>query len=60
MLIYLQVEKLRFICATLLEVTQGQNMELVIERAKSHFLALLDVLARLDSKVSDRLAALYA
>ncbi|KAM6525883.1 hypothetical protein FALCPG4_011415 [Fusarium falciforme] len=54
------VEKLRFICATLLEITQGQNMELVIERAKSHFLALLDVLSRLDSKVSDRLAALYA
>jgi hypothetical protein len=55
----LQVEKLRYICAILLEVIQGHEIDLVAERARWHFTALLDILSRLDSNVSARLAERY-
>jgi hypothetical protein len=56
---FLQVEKLRYICAILLEVIQGHEIDLVVERARRHFTALLDILSRLDSNVSARLAERY-
>ncbi|CAH0028754.1 unnamed protein product [Clonostachys rhizophaga] len=52
-------EKLRYICATLLEVMQGQESVQVLARAKKHFFGLLDYLSRLNSQVSDKLARLY-
>ncbi|CAG9984507.1 unnamed protein product [Clonostachys byssicola] len=54
-----QAEKLRYICATLLEVMQGQESVHVLTRAKKHFFGLLDYLSRLNSRVSDKLARLY-
>ncbi|KAJ3454114.1 hypothetical protein MRS44_018008 [Fusarium solani] len=50
------VEKLRLVCATLLEVLQNCESVHVLERAKSHFAALLDVLSKLNSRVSEKLA----
>ncbi|KAH7462386.1 hypothetical protein FOMA001_g18526 [Fusarium oxysporum f. sp. matthiolae] len=53
------VEKLRYVCATLLEVMQSHESSLVVNRAKTHFDVLLDYLSRLNSRVSERLAATY-
>ncbi|RTE84390.1 hypothetical protein BHE90_001028 [Fusarium euwallaceae] len=44
------VEKLRLVCATLLEVLQNCESVHILERAKSHFAALLDVLSKLNSR----------
>ncbi|TFB00524.1 hypothetical protein CCMA1212_007846 [Trichoderma ghanense] len=52
-------EKLRYICATLLEVMQGQESVQIVTRAKKHFTALLDHLSKLNSRVSEKLAQLY-
>jgi hypothetical protein len=61
-----QVEKLRYICAVLLDIIQQQQQQqgpntsdLVADRAKWHFTALLDVISRLDSRVSARLVETY-
>jgi hypothetical protein len=63
-LISSQVEKLRYICAVLLEIIQQQQQgpntsDLVSDRAKWHFTELLDVISRLDSRVSARLVETY-
>ncbi|KAH7159718.1 hypothetical protein B0J13DRAFT_602351 [Dactylonectria estremocensis] len=50
-------EKLRYVCVTLLEVMQEQEMAQVVERARAHFVLLLDYLSKLNSRVSDKLAA---
>ena len=55
-LLSIQVEKLRLVCVTLLEVLQNCESVPVLERAKSHFDALLDVLSKLNSRVSEKLA----
>ncbi|KAL3452039.1 hypothetical protein BJX65DRAFT_303753 [Aspergillus insuetus] len=59
------VEKLCYICAVLLDFIQQQQQQgpntsdQVGERAKWHFTALLDVISRLDSRISARLVETY-
>ncbi|KAH7143721.1 hypothetical protein EDB81DRAFT_503133 [Dactylonectria macrodidyma] len=50
-------EKLRYVCVALLEVVQEHEMAQIIERARAHFILLLDYLSNLNSRVSDKLAA---
>ncbi|KAJ3544856.1 hypothetical protein NM208_g2821 [Fusarium decemcellulare] len=52
-------EKLRYVCATLLEVTQRNESTLILTRAKKHLDALLDYLSKLESRVSDKLTEQY-
>jgi hypothetical protein len=51
----LEVEKIRRIGVTLLELIQQSHNLALTERAKSLFFTLLDVLSRLDSRVSEEL-----
>jgi hypothetical protein len=51
----LKVEKIRRIGVTLLELIQQSHNLALTERAKSLFFTLLDVLSRLDSRVSEEL-----
>lgn len=50
-----QVEQIRRMGATLLKIVQETDNSSLKERAKSLFLTLLDVLSRLDSRVSEEL-----
>ncbi|KAH6633807.1 hypothetical protein C7974DRAFT_308974 [Boeremia exigua] len=49
------VEKIRRVGVTLLEIVHEVNSLALVERAKSLFLVLLDVLALLDSRISEEL-----
>jgi len=50
-----QVQMIRRMGATLLNIVQETDNTSLKERAKSLFLTLLDVLSRLDSRVSEEL-----
>lgn len=49
------VEKIRFVCANLLEVMETDHSTTITQKAHEYFTRLLDTLSRLDSKVSAKL-----
>ncbi|WAO97401.1 Zn(2)-C6 fungal-type domain-containing protein [Fusarium falciforme] len=53
-------EKLRYVCAALLEITQKNDSAHLLMRAKKHLDALLDYLSKLESRVSATLTAISA
>ena len=55
LLMPIQVEKIRLIGASLLEVIHENENSPLVARARADFSVLLDILARLDSKASDAL-----
>lgn len=56
----MKVMKIRRVGATLLQVMQSSGNAQIVSRAKMLFPPLLDVIAKLDSRVSDELNDQYS